>query len=153
MELDEILLRKQHLQHLESLENGPETPQKAYLTMERDEMIRYIEFLQQRLDEEKRARELSDKRFEEESAARKEADKRVFDLLGKIDRMGEEHKEELQKLQSIIEDLTSAIRLNKKNRFATTSQKTRHSSQKDGRPTRDEERENHDDGGIRTEIH
>ena len=36
--------------------------------MERDEMIRYIEFLQQRLDEEKRARELSDKRFEEESA-------------------------------------------------------------------------------------
>ena len=60
-------------------------------SMERDEMIRYIEFLQQRLDEEKRARELSDKRFEEESAARKEADKRVFDLLGKIDRMGEQH--------------------------------------------------------------
>ena len=80
MELDEILLRKQHLQHLESREDGPETPQKAYLTMERDEMIRYIEFLQQRLDEEKRARELSDKRFEEESVARKEADKRVFDL-------------------------------------------------------------------------
>ena len=144
MELDEILLRKQHLQHLESREDGPETPQKAYLTMERDEMIRYIEFLQQRLDEEKRARELSDKRFEEESVARKEADKRVFDLLGKIDRMGEEHKEELQKLQLIIEDLTSAIRLNKKNRFATTSQKTRHSSQKDERPTRDEEREDHD---------
>ena len=144
MELDEILLRKQHLQHLESREDGPETPQKAYLTMERDEMIRYIEFLQQRLDEEKRARELSDKRFEEESVARKEADKRVFDLLGKIDRMGEEHKEELQKLQLIIEDLTSAIRLNKKNRFAATSQKTRHSSQKDGRPTRDEEREDHD---------
>ena len=151
MELDEILLRKQHLQHLESRENSPETPQKAYLTMERDEMIRYIEFLQNRLDEEKRARELSDKRFEEESAARKEADKRVFELLGKIDRMGEQHGLEMQsllqknqELQQSIMDLTSAIRLNKKNRFATTSQKTRHSSQKDERPTRDEERENHD---------
>ena len=33
--------------------------------MERDEMIRYIEFLHERLDEEKRARELSDKRFDE----------------------------------------------------------------------------------------
>ena len=111
-----------------SRENGPETPQKAYLTMERDEMIRYIEFLQDRLDEEKRARELSDKRFEEESAARKEADKRVFDLLGKIDRMGEQHSHEMQnllqknqELQQSIMDLTSAIRLDRKNRFATTS--------------------------------
>ena len=112
--------------------------------MERDEMIRYIEFLHERLDEEKRARELSDKRFDEESIARKEADKRVLDLLGKIDRMGEQHsQEELQKLQKTIEDLTSAVRLNKKNRFATTSQKNRHSSRKDERPTRDEERENH----------
>lgn len=91
--------------------------------MEDSEKNRYIEYLLERLDEEKRARELSDKRFEEESAARKEADKRAFDLLGKIDRMGKEHKEELQKLQSIIEDLTSAICLNKKNLFATTSQK------------------------------
>ena len=78
--------------------------------MERDEMIRYIEFLQERLDEEKRARELSDKRFEEESAARKDADKRVFDLLVKIGRMGEQHQEELQKLQRTIENLASAIR-------------------------------------------
>jgi len=144
MELEELQSRMEHLRHLESRENSPETPQEAYLMMERDEMIRYIEFLQDRLDEEKRAHELSDKRFEEESAARKEADKRVFDLLGKIDRMGEQHQKELQKLQKTIEDLTSAIRLNKKNRFATTSQKTRHSSQQDERPTRDEEREDHD---------
>ena len=114
MELEELQSRLEHLRHLESRENGPETPQKAYLTMERDEMIRYIEFLQDRLDEEKRARELSDKR--------------VFDLLGKIDRMGEQHSHEMQnllqknqELQQSIMDLTSAIRLNKKNRFATTS--------------------------------
>ena len=82
--------------------------------MERDEMIRYIEFLQDRLDEEKRARELSDKR--------------VFDLLGKIDRMGEQHSHEMQnllqknqELQQSIMDLTSTIRLDRKNRFATTS--------------------------------
>ncbi len=87
--------------------------------MERDELIRYIEFLQERLDEERRARELSDRRFEEESAARKEADRRVFDLLGKIDRMGEQHQEELQKLQSSIENLTSTIRLIKKNHFSS----------------------------------
>ena len=86
-------------------------------------MIRYIEFLQERLDEEKRARELSDKRFDEESIARKEADKRVLDLLGKIDRMGEQHSQEMQsllqknqELQQSIMDLTSAVRLNKKNR-------------------------------------
>ena len=108
--MDEILLRKQHLQHLESRENDPETPQKAYLTMEDSEKNRYIEYLLERLEEKERARELSERRYEEESAARKEADKRVFDLLSKIDRMGEEHKEELRKLQSVIEDLTSAIR-------------------------------------------
>ena len=59
--------------------------------MERDEMIRYIEFLQERLDEEKRAREVSEKRFEEESAARREADKRVMALLDK-------HSKEMQSL-------------------------------------------------------
>ena len=98
------------------------------IMMERDEMIRYIEFLQERLDEEKRARELSDKRFEEESAARKEVDKRVFDLFGKIDRMGEQHSHEMQnllqknqELQQPIMDLTTVISLNKKNRFASTS--------------------------------
>lgn len=144
MELEELQSRLEHLHHLESRENGPETPQETYLKMEDSEKNRYIEFLLERLDEEKRARELSDKRFEEESAARKEADKRVFDLLGKIDRMSEEHKDELHKLQLIIADLTSAIRLNKKNRFATTSQKDRHKASKDETPTRDEERENHD---------
>ena len=114
MELEELQSRLEHLRHLESREKGPETPQKAYLTMERDEMIRYIEFLQDRLDEEKRARELSDKR--------------VFDLLGKIDRMGEQHSHEMQnllqknqELQQSIMDLTSAIRLDGKNRFATTN--------------------------------
>ncbi len=91
-------------------------------------MIRFIEFLQGRLDEEKRARELFDKRFEEESAARREAEKRVIVLLGKIDRMGERHSQEMQslfqknqELQHSIMDLSSAIRLNKKNRFSTTS--------------------------------
>jgi len=142
--LDEILLRKQHLQHLESRENDPETPQKAYLTMEDSEKNRYIEYLLERLEEKERAREMSERRYEEESAARKEADKRVFDLLSKIDRMGEEHKEELRKLQSVIEDLTSTIRLNKKNRFATTSQKTRHTVRQEETPTRDEEREDYD---------
>lgn len=119
MELDEILVRKQHLQHLESLESGSGTPSKpSYLLMDRDEMIRYIEFLQTRLDEEKRARELSDKRFEEESEARREADKRVFELLDQISRMGEQHSREMQsllqknqELQHSIEDLTSALHI------------------------------------------
>ena len=157
MELEELQSKLEHLRHLESRENGPETPQKAYLNMERDEMIRYIEFLQERLDEEKRARELSDKRFEEESAARKDADKRVIDLLGKIDRMGERHSQEMQsllqknqELQQSIMDLTSAIRLNRKNRFASTSQKSRQSSKKDEISTRDEEREDHDGTQIYT---
>lgn len=77
--------------------------------MERDEQIRFIEFLQERLNEEKRARELSDRRFEEESAACKEADKRIFELLDKIDRMGEKHTEELSSMQDKIDDLTAVI--------------------------------------------
>ena len=119
--------------------------------MERDEMIRYIEFLQERLDEEKRAREVSEKRFEEESAARREADKRVFTLLDKIDRMGEQHSYEMQsllqknqELQQSITDLTSTIRLSRKNRFASTSQKIHPESKKNEVPTRDEEREDYD---------
>ena len=108
----ERLYQTEGLPHDMSIEQFPETPQKAYLTMEDSEKNRYIEYLLERLEEKERARELSERRYEEESAARKEADKRVFDLLSKIDRMGEEHKEELRKLQSVIEDLTSAIRLN-----------------------------------------
>jgi transposase len=156
MELDEILVRKQHLQHLESLESGSGTPSKpSYLLMDRDEMIRYIEFLQTRLDEEKRARELSDKRFEEESAARREADKRVFELLDQISRMGEQHSREMQsllqknqELQHSIEDLTSAVRLDRKNIFCTTSRKSRPASRKPESPSREEERNDFDGSGT-----
>ena len=37
MELEEIQSRKEHLRYLESRENDPETPQKAYLTMDDSE--------------------------------------------------------------------------------------------------------------------
>ena len=43
MELEELQSRLGHLRHLESRENGPETPQKAYLTMEDSEKNRYIQ--------------------------------------------------------------------------------------------------------------
>lgn len=82
--------------------------------MERDEMIRYIEFLLAEKDEQKRAREA--------------ADARVMELLARIDRMGAEHQEQLRRLEETIENLTSALRLGRKNRFATTSQKSRPSS-------------------------
>jgi hypothetical protein len=49
-----------------------------------------------------------------------------------------------QELQQSIMDLTSSIRLNRKNRFASTSQKSRQSSKKDEISTLDEEREDHD---------
>ena len=150
--MDEILVRKQHLQHLESLESGSGTPSNpSYLLMGRDEMIRYIEFLQTRLDEEKRARELSDRRFEEESEARKEADKRVFELLDQISRMGEQHSREMQsllqknqELHHSIEDLTSALRLGRKNTFCTKSRKSRPASKNPEFPSRDEERDGYD---------
>ena len=51
MELEELQSRLEHLHHLESRENGPETPQKAYLTMEDSEKNRYIEFLIQQKEE------------------------------------------------------------------------------------------------------
>jgi len=40
MELEELQSRLEHLRHLESRENDPETPQKAYLTMEDSEKNR-----------------------------------------------------------------------------------------------------------------
>ena len=42
--------RLEHLCHLESRERDPETPQKAYLTMEDSEKNRYIEFLIQQME-------------------------------------------------------------------------------------------------------
>lgn len=105
--------------------------------MERDELIRYVEFLLARLDEEKRTRELSEKR--------------VSELLDRIDQQGKVHSQEMQalllknqELQQSIADLTAAINLGKKNRFASKSQKSRPSTKKDDRPSRDEEREDHD---------
>ena len=47
MELEELQSRMEHLRHLESRANCPETPQKAYLTMDDSEKNRYIEFLLQ----------------------------------------------------------------------------------------------------------
>ena len=158
MELEEIMARQGHLRHLESLEKAPETPQKPYLVMERDEMIRYIEFLQAEKDELKRAREVADARAEEDRKAREAADARamedrkareaadarVMELLVRIDKMGTEHREQLHRLEETIENLTSALRLGRKNRFSTTSQKSRPSSCKKEVPSRDEEREDHD---------
>lgn len=80
--------------------------------MERDDLIHYVEFLLERLEEEKCARELSEKC--------------VFDLFDKMDRMDELHQEKLWKQQRTIEDLTSAICLDNKNRF--TSKKDNMSS-------------------------
>ena len=106
--------------------------------MERDEMIQYIEFLQAEKDELKRAREAADARAEEDRKAREAADARAMEdrkareaadarameLLVRIDRMGTEHQEQLRRLEETIENLTSALRLGRKNRFSTTSQKS-----------------------------
>ena len=59
MELEELQSRMEHLRHLESRANCPETPQKAYLTMDDSEKNRYIEFLLQQKAE--RDRVLADK--------------------------------------------------------------------------------------------
>ncbi len=141
------MARKGHLRHLESLEKAPETPREPYLVMERDEMIRYIEFLLAERDELKRAREAADARATEDRKAREAADARVMELLVRIDRMGAEHQEQLRRLEETIENLTSALRLGRKNRFSTTSQKSSPSSRKKEAPSRDEEREDHDGTG------
>ena len=79
-------------------------------------MIRYIEFLQAEKDELKRAREVADVCAEEDRKAREAADARVMELLVRIDRMGTEHQEQLHRLEETIENLTSALRLGRKNR-------------------------------------
>lgn len=88
-------------------------------------MIRYIEFLLTEKDELKRAREAADARAAEDCKAREAADARVMELLVRIDRMGAEHQEQLRRLGETIENLTSALRLGRKNCFSTTNQKSR----------------------------
>lgn len=103
MELDEILLKKQHLQHLESRENDPETPQKAYLTMEDSEKNRYIEFLIQQKEE--RVKTIADK------------DAFIENLQGTLELLKSMHESDSKKINEIlakINDLTAQLKLKNK---------------------------------------
>ena len=112
MDLDEILLRKQHLQHLESLENGPETPQKAYLTMEDSEKNRYIEFLIQQKED--RDKTIADK------------DAFIKNLQESLDMLKSMHESDSKKIDEMlakINDLTAQLKLKNKHTYAEKSQK------------------------------
>lgn len=127
MELDEILLRKQHLQQLESRESFPESLAKpSYLFMERDEMIRYIEFLIQQKEE--RDRTIADKEdfiktlkdSLEMLKSMHESDSR------KIDELMEAHERDSEKIDRMmveINDLTAQLKLRNKQTYSKKSQK------------------------------
>ena len=89
------------MQHLESREDGPETPQKAYLTMEDSEKNRYIEFLIQQKEERDR------------TVAEKDAFiKNLQDTLDMLKSMHESDSKKIDEMLTKINDLTA--RLNKK---------------------------------------
>ena len=112
MELEELQSRLGHLRHLESRENGPETPQKAYLTMEDSEKNRYIEFLIQQKEE--RDRTIADK------------DAFIKNLQDTLDMLKSMHESESKKIDEMltkINDLTAQLKLKNKQAFADKSQK------------------------------
>lgn len=153
MELEELQSRLEHLRHLESRENGPETPQKAYLTMEDSEKNRYIEFLIQQKEE-------RDRTIAEKDAFIKNLQD-TLDMLKsmhesdskKIDELKTAHEEDarkMDKLISSINDLTAQLKLKNKQTYADKSQKgiskkgKVDSTSKPKDRDRDEERENFD---------
>ena len=153
MELEELQSRLGHLRHLESRENGPETPQKAYLTMEDSEKNRYIEFLLQQKEE-------RDRTIAEKDAFIKNLQD-TLDMLKsmhesdskKIDELKTAHEEDarkMDKLISSINDLTAQLKLKNKQTYADKSQKgiskkgKVDSTSKPKDRDRDEERENFD---------
>ena len=126
MELEELQSRLEHLRHLESRENGPETPQKAYLTMEDSEKNRYIEFLIQQKEE--RDRTIADK----DAFIKNLQD--TLNLLKsmhesdskKIDELMSSHEQDSLKIDQMlaqINDLTAQLKLKNKQTFADKSQK------------------------------
>ena len=139
MELEELQSRLEHLRHLESRENGPETPQKAYLTMEDSEKNRYIEFLIQQKEE--RDRTIADKDA---------FIKNLQDTLDMLKSMHESDSKKIDEMLTKINDLTAQLKLKNKQAFADKSQKgiskrgKVDSTSKPKDRDRDEERENFD---------
>ena len=126
MELEELQSRMEHLRHLESRENSPETPQKAYLTMEDSEKNRYIEFLLQQKAE--RDRVLADK----DAFIKNLQD--TLDMLKsmhesdskKIDDLMASHEQDSLKIDQMlaqINDLTAQLKLKNKQTYADKIQK------------------------------
>ena len=112
MELEELQSRLEHLRHLESRENSPETPQKAYLTMEDSEKNRYIEFLLQQKAERDRA------------IADKDAFiKNLQETLDMLKSMHESDSKKIDEMLSKINDLTAQLKLKNKQTYADKSQK------------------------------
>ena len=112
MELEELQSRMEHLRHLESRENSPETPQKAYLTMEDSEKNRYIEFLIQQKEE--RDRTIADKDA---------FIKNLQDTLDMLKSMHESDSKKIDEMLSKINDLTAQLKLKNKQTYADKSQK------------------------------
>ena len=121
-------------------ENGPETPQKAYLTMEDSEKNRYIEFLI--LQKEERDRTIADK------------DAFIKNLQNTLDILKSMHESDSRKIDEMlakINDLTAQLKLKDKQTIADKSQKgiskkdKADSASKPKDRDRDEEREGFDD--------
>ena len=112
MELEELQSRMEHLRHLESRANCPETPQKAYLTMDDSEKNRYIEFLLQQKAERDRA------------IADKDAFiKNLQETLDMLKSMHESDSKKIDEMLSKINDLTAQLKLKNKQTYADKRQK------------------------------
>lgn len=138
MELDELQSRLEHMRRLKSLEESSKTSNPSYFDMDREELIRFVEFLLKTQDDLKKSLEA--------------ADERIAGLLKQNEQMTKAQNELLSQnasLQKSLNALTEEIRLSRKVTYGAKSRKQRSSkaSGHDGRG-RDETRDDFDGGGA-----
>lgn len=105
MELDELQSRLEHMRRLKSLEESSKTSNPSYFDMDREELIRFVEFLLKTQDDLKKSLEA--------------ADERIAGLLKQNEQMAKAQNELLAQnasLQKSLNALTEEIRLSRKGR-------------------------------------
>ena len=119
MELDELQRRILHRQELERLESMPPKSYNPSEGMSPEEMSRYIQFLFNQLEEIKEELRRANTTIAENASEQKRLNALVLSLTNQLN----EALHNLQELQRENEDLKASVRISKKHRFGSPSQK------------------------------
>lgn len=119
MELDDLQRKILHRQELERLESMPPKSYNPSEGMSPEEMSRYIQFLFNQLEEIKEELRRANTTIAENASEQKRLNALVLSLTNQLN----EALHNLQELQRENEDLKASVRISKKHRFGSPSQK------------------------------